>query len=479
MAAQPNLKRNVIYQVFYQIFLVITPLITMPYISRVLGAEGLGATAWTASIATYFMTAATLGAAVYAPRQIARVRNNPEDLDREFSALLVIRLACFAIALVAYAIFLVFFDGANRALLAVQGLIIVGAAIDITWFFTGTENFGIVLLRNTLVRIATIAAIFLLVRRAEDFVTYAAILAAGVLLGNLSILPYARKHFRLIHIPLQVFRQHMRTLGILFLPVLGSAVVAITYRVLLGAMRGETEVGFAFAGEKIITIPLTLIFAVNTVIMPRIANLAANDETGLASKKILALSSRYLLMLGCGIAFGIWGVARTFVPVFFGSGFEPTAAVINAWAFIIPMSVVTNILSAQVMQPHHKDKEAAQTAIACLIIGLLAAAILIPRFAALGLVYSLIIVEVVRLVGYGWASRNVARIPDIVKVGWVFPIFGALMFGAVCYLGRVLPLGATTLVIQIGAGVMIYGVICLIYLLKVKDPFATRWLARR
>ncbi len=180
----PSLKKNVLYQSLYQVLLLLAPLVTAPYVSRVLGPEGVGLYSWTLSIAQYFVLLAMLGITNHGARTIARVRGDREQLNREFSDLLAVHLVISALALVAYVAFVVGFVEQNQVLFAAQGLWIVAAALDLNWFFSGIEQFGLLVVRNTIVKVAMIVAIFTFVRQPEDLWLYVTIFALGTSWGT-------------------------------------------------------------------------------------------------------------------------------------------------------------------------------------------------------------------------------------------------------------------------------------------------------
>ncbi|WP_225422080.1 oligosaccharide flippase family protein [Lacticaseibacillus paracasei] len=175
--------KNYLWNVSYQIFVIIVPMITMPYISRVLGPHGVGVNSFTNSIVQYFVLFGGLGLGLYGNREIAYVRDNKKQLSKEFWELLILRTVTMTSSLVIY-IIMAYNWREYRGYLFIQSIQIIAAIIDISWFFMGIENFRITVLRNLLVKSISVICIFLFVKSRNDTGIYIAILALSTLFGN-------------------------------------------------------------------------------------------------------------------------------------------------------------------------------------------------------------------------------------------------------------------------------------------------------
>ena len=165
---EKSIKRNYVYNVVYQVLAIIVPIITMPYVSRVLNAEGIGLYSYGSSIASYFVLAATLGTTVFGQRAISYVQGDIEARSRAFWELFIFRLISTAIALAAYAAVFFAFLKDNGTMYLILALNVVNVATDISWFFQGIEEFGKIVIRNVVFRILNHAAIFIFIKTASD-----------------------------------------------------------------------------------------------------------------------------------------------------------------------------------------------------------------------------------------------------------------------------------------------------------------------
>ena len=152
----PSLRRNIVYQFLYELLIVFIPLFTIPYVSRVLGAENIGLFSYTYAVANYFVLFANLGIKNYGSRTIAMVRNNKEELNRNFSEILSIHIIFSIIVIFVYLVLLFFFVEDNLVIFLIQSIYVFAAVFDINWFFFGIEKFKLTVGRNTLVKILSV-----------------------------------------------------------------------------------------------------------------------------------------------------------------------------------------------------------------------------------------------------------------------------------------------------------------------------------
>ena len=152
------------YNVVYQILLIILPLITTPYISRVLGSEGLGTYTYTYTIANYFMLAAMLGVKNYGNRSVAAVRENRTVLSRVFWEIYGLQFLCSVLALIVYICYALTEDSVYRLVALIQGIYVFSGMLDISWLFFGVEKFKITVTRNIVIRVIDLLCVFIFVK---------------------------------------------------------------------------------------------------------------------------------------------------------------------------------------------------------------------------------------------------------------------------------------------------------------------------
>ncbi|ACZ31918.1 polysaccharide biosynthesis protein [Xylanimonas cellulosilytica DSM 15894] len=464
----PSLKKNVLYQSVYQILVLLAPLVTAPYVSRVLGPEGVGLNSWTFSVAEYFVLVAMLGIANHGARTIARVRGDRERLNREFSDLLFVHVLVSALAVVAYLVFVLAFVEGNRTLFAIQGLWIVAAALDLNWFFSGIEQFGVIVARNTVIKLATIISIFVFVRGPGDLWVYVAILALGALLGQASVWPFVTAHITYRRPVWASAITHIRPLLVLFAPVVAVSFYRITSRVMLGAMTSEAQVGFYANAEKIIGIPLGLIGAFAAVMLPRMSNLVASGNEG-DVKRLMSTSFRYVWLVGTALTFGLAGIGLELAPLFFGEDFAATGPLIVGMAVTIPFMAFSSVIRAQCLIPRSLDKKFTASLFCGAIVSVIANLVLIPRLEAVGAVIAIVLAEITVCVVQMISVRDLLPIGQYVRLGAFFLVAGIAMFLSVRGIAAIMESGVAMIVVQIVVGAAVYSTASAVYLWRVKD----------
>ena len=220
------------------------PLITSPYISRVLGAEAIGIYSYTYSIAYYFVMFAMLGISNYGNRLISSVRDNRELLNKEFSSLFCVHVIISSFVLLFYFFYCIIIVNGNEKLYAIiQGMFVASAVFDVNWFFFGLEEFKLSVTRNTLIKFISFICIFLFVKKREDLYIYCFIMAAGILGGQIAIWPVMRRYVSFVKFGKHDLMKHVKPLLVLFIPVLAVSMYKIMDKVMLGQMDTKRSLG--------------------------------------------------------------------------------------------------------------------------------------------------------------------------------------------------------------------------------------------
>ena len=309
------------YNVVYQILLIILPLITTPYISRVLGSEGLGTYTYTYTIANYFMLAAMLGVKNYGNRSVAAVRENRTVLSRVFWEIYGLQFLCSALALIVYICYALTEDSVYRLVALIQGIYVFSGMLDISWLFFGVEKFKITFTRNNVNRVIDIRFVFIFLKERSDLWKYALIMTLGTLCSQGYLWLYVRKLVDWYRPKLCALKKHIIPELILFIPIIAVSLYTMMDKVMLGQMSTMSEVGYYEGASKILNIPTGVITALGTVMLPRMSNLAAKGKTR-ESGQYIRQSMIFAMFLAAGMMFGIAGIAEDFVPLFLGEEYE-------------------------------------------------------------------------------------------------------------------------------------------------------------
>lgn len=460
---QPSLKKNYMYRVFYEILILITPFITTPYVSRVLGADGIGVYSYTHSIIMYFMLFGALGTVGYGTREIARVRDDKYVSSKLFWEIELITVFTSGICIIAW-VFVIIFSTKYRLYYIALLPFLLSTMFDISWYFTGFEKVRNIVIRNSMVRIAGIILLFAFVKQKDDLLLYCFINSVTALLGNFSMWFYLPKMLVRVDFRELKFKHHFHETLIYFIPTIATSVYTVLDKTLIGVITGsEYQNGYYEQATKIINIVKSFVFAaVNSVMGARISYLFAEKRYDEIKRKI-ARSMNFIYLFAFGSMFGIVGIASKFVPVFFGDGYEPVVSLLYCMVPLVLIIGTSNCLGSQYFTPSGQRKRSAKVIVLGSAINLCLNLLLIPRFASYGATVASVIAELTIAVIYVSMSAGYITWRQLAAFSWKRLIAGIIMCGFVICSGRLLNLSSfAVIIIQVAVGVASYGVVLLI-----------------
>ena len=344
-----KLVKNFLWNMGYQVFVLLLPIITIPYVSRVLGPTGIGINAYTNSIVQYFILFGTLGLTVYGNREVAYQRDNSKKLSNIFWELTFFKLITTGIA-VAFYLGFVLVSGEYEIFYLIQGLFLLASAIDVSWFFQGLEEFKITVVRNTFVKVISLIMIFTMIRSKNDLWLYILILGASQLIGNITLLPYLSRY---VHQPIwgeMNFLRHVKPTIAMFVPQIASQVYLQLNKTMLGAFIGVEASGFYDNSDKIIKILLAIVTATGPVLLPHMAHsFARGDRKAVFTS--LSKSMHFILLLAFPMASGLAAVSPVFTRVFFGRKFEAVSVLLAIESLVIILVGISNAIGIQYLLP--------------------------------------------------------------------------------------------------------------------------------
>lgn len=451
-----SLGKNFLYNLTYQLLLLLLPLVTTPYISRVLGAGNVGIYTYTYTVANYFMLFAMLGVKNYGNRSIAAVRDDPERLRKTFWEIYGLQLICSAVVLAVYFGFVALFEAENRLIFLLQGLYVISGVLDISWLFTGLENFKITVSRSIVIKLLSLAAIFLFVRSADDLPIYTLIMALSTLLSQSYLWFYLRRYVKRFRPTLAGMFGHLRAELVLFVPVIAVSLYKMMDKIMLKQMSSYEQVGFYEGSDRILGIPLGVITALGTVMLPRMSNLAAKANTE-KSMRYIRNSLSFAMFLAVGMMFGISAIADDFVPLFLGDEYMPTAALLQVMAPTVLFIAWANVIRTQYLIPNQRDRSYIISVLLGAVVNIAVNLLLIPRMEAMGAVIGTVCAEAAVCISQTVMVRRQLDIRRYLIDTLPFLLPGAVMF---LLIGAVRTLFANSVsVIAVGAEILIGGAV--------------------
>ncbi len=473
--AQPDLKKNYIYRLTYELICFGVPLITTPYLSRVLGPNGVGTFSFSYSVIAWFIFVVLLGNAAYGTREIAMRRDKPEEYSPIFWEIEITTVISGICCLIIWGLVIILVPGYRIFFLALTPYLL-GEILNIAWFYTGLERLGVIVATSGLVKILGAVFIFLFIKDSEDVALYCFISAMTVLAANLSMWLLLPKFLMGGHINRKRIPGHFRNTLIYFVPSIATAVYTILDKTLIGIItKDHMQNGYYEQASRIIVVAKGFSFVVlNSVASARMSYLYAND----GSDKIrdgIRKSVDAMMFLGMGAVFGLIGVSHKLVPVFFGPEYAPTEPLIY---YLIPLIIImgiSNCLDQLYYLPLGKREESVRYVIAGTILNLILNICLIPVWRAKGAAVATVLSESFIVVLYFFNCKGYLKLKDIWTCAYKRIIAGLVMAVAVRALGELSINGIVLLGLQIVSGALIYIVI----LLVLKDSFLKNLLIRR
>ena len=478
MAKAPSVRKNYIYNLIYQVMTLITPFITTPYISRVLGADGTGVQSYTNSVVQYFAILAALGTASYGQREIARHRDDMKDRSRLFWEIEILCGATTAACLLIW-LFVIGFAREYRPYYIVLTMTLTAVAFDISWFFGGLEQYSLIVLRNTAVKLVGIAMLFLFIRKKEDLLLYVALTAATGLLGNISMWGYLKGQvekpvLRELH-PLR----HLKETLVYFIPTIATSVYTILDKTMLGWFSGEdkSQNGYYEYATGFVNMAKILIMSFNAVMSARMSYLFGNGRMEEIHQRIRE-SLDFVLLMAMPIMLGLAGIAAQFIPWFLGSGYLPVTFLMYVCSPLVLVVGLSDCIGSQILTPGGKRAQSGKVIVAGAVVNACLNFLLIPHFQASGAAAASVTAECFITALYLWLGRDFIKLKMLVTYGWKRLFAAVVMLGAVVWTGQFLEqvrgLGPITTFIQIGTGAAVYFVV----LLAMRDSFLYHYLGK-
>lgn len=463
-----NYKKNYIYNLLYSVLTMILPLVTSPYISRIIGANGLGIYSYNYTIAVYFSNFSLLGINFYGNREIAKIKDDIKKRNEIFSEIYTMQLITSFFVAILYIIYIICFLHENRLVAIIMILQIVSPIFSVNWFFNGMEMFKITVTRNVIIKILTVCAIFLFVRNRADLWIYALIMSFSTLFSE-GYLFFLVPRYAKYQLPsIKTVWNHFKPNIILFIPILSVSVYRSMDKLMLKWLVDYDQVGYYTNAEKIINVCLACVTALGQVMLPKMTNILSN---GMKEQFYLLLSKslKFVNIITSAMMFGLFGVADLFVPIFFGSGYMACVPLIRLLSIDLVLLAWGNVLKTQYLIPKEQDSLYIKSVLYGAIINFCLNILLIPILKAQGATIATICAEMISLIIIISHLKTEIKFTKDIRNAIPYIIFGILMYCVVRNINFVTLGILSNLIIRISVGAIIYIIICLIYWKNSKD----------
>lgn len=455
-----SVAKNYVYNLIYQLLTIITPLITTPYIARILGAKNNGIYGYTMSIVTYFILFGSLGVAMYGQREIAYVQDDRKKQTNIFWEVNIIKLVSYSISMIVF--YLLFcIDGQYSAYYKILLIEMVANLIDISWFFQGNEDFKKTVLRNLIVKSIGLVCIFLFVKSRNDLWIYFLIFVLADLIGNLSLWLYLPKCLDKRKNKVKL-KKHLKSIILLFLPQIAIQIYAVVDKTMIGKLTNNlSEVGYYDQAQKIVRALLLVVGALSSVMCSRIANAYSRNKNE-EIRKYMLQSINMVFLIAIPAIFGIFALSDTLVPIYFGPGYDKVIPILNLTSIILIVIGLNNVTGMQYLIQVKKQNVFTFSVVVGAIVNVILNIVFINMFGTIGAVYASVAAETIILLIQLHYTNDYIRLKDILTSLTKYLISGLIMFLLVRFLFLKLKPNLYSFLIELIVGAISYIAILLI-----------------
>lgn len=468
MESNPSIKKNYMYSMAYQLLIMILPLITAPYLSRVVGAEGTGIYSYTYAIAQYFVYFAMLGISNYGNRSIAKVRDDKMLRDYTFSSIYQLQIFTSLLVIIVYLFYCFICVRENRNIALLQSFFVISAIFDISWLFFGMENFKVTVTRQILVKIGSAICIFMFIKSPADLWKYTLILSFGVLISQIYLFINVKTYVSFSFVSIKKSFFHLKSVLVLFIPIIATSIYRVMDKVMTGALSNMAEVGYYENADKLITTCLGVVGSLGAVMLPKMTNLVAKGDIK-KQQEYLLKSIEVTMFIAFAISFGIYSVADMFVPFFYGTTFLPSITITKILSISVPFISWANVVRMQYLIPNEKDKIYVSSIVIGAISNVIINYALIPKFQANGAAIGTLCAEAIVMLVQTIASYKQIKVSKFIRKSIPFLVNGITMLCLIRAISCLMDNTVFAMLLKIGIGGLWYLSCSFVYFYYIKN----------
>lgn len=466
-----SIKANYIFNLINSISQLLFPLITFPYASRIMMADGIGQVQFFSSIISYISLFTCLGIPMYAIREVAKVRGDAVKMSTTTVEILLLHAMLTILGYVAVAVICmtVYEVQTNIPLFLILSATIFFTAIGCEWFYQGIEDFKYVAIRGIVVKIISIVLLFLLVKTKEDILWYGAYTVFGILGGNIFNFIRLRKYVNRNIIDLHSLHplRHLKPAIHIFAFNVITSIYLQLNTVLLGFLKDVAAVGYFTAATKLMYMTMSVSNSLGSVMMPRASNLIAENKMD-EFRNVVQKSYDFIIAISIPLAIGLIFTSKSAVLLLSGDGFYPAILSSQIVAVNIISIGISGVMGIQILYPLGKINIVIFCTFLGAIINIIANILLIPDYGHYGIAVAFALTELIVAFSMYLIGKKYIPIQLLKRQHLNYLISGALMGIALFIIAEQNYSNIVTLISMLLVGVLVYG-ICLMAL---HDPIS-------
>ena len=405
-----SLAKNAILNMFRTLMSMIFPLITYPYVTRVLQVENIGKINFTGSVVSYFSLIAGLGIGTYAIREGAALRQDKRKFEIFSNEIFTINVIS---SVVSYGLFLctLFFVidlHSYIPLILIQSIGIIVPAIGVEWLYSVYEDYEYITIRSIVVQLVSMALLFILVHNQSDYVLYAGITVFSSTAAYLFNFFHSKKYIKLRLTGSPNIKKHIKSIIVIFAMSVATTIYVNSDTTMLGFMAGDYYVGLYNAATKIYTVLKSLMAACILVSLPRLSNYLALGKYDEYSEKASSILNIFFTLL-LPIVVGVFMTAPQIISILAGKSFLDAIISLRILCISLFFSIIAVYMTNVVLLPLKEEKQIMYATFASAIINLLLNFAFIPLWKQTGAAITTAVAEVVVMIWQVYAYRNTER----------------------------------------------------------------------
>lgn len=445
--------KNYIYNLIQQVLLVVSPLITIPFLSRSLGAEGIGTYSYAFALTNYFTLVATLGCDVYGRREISYVKNSLKNRSKKFWSIQIIKTICTLLVSVAYIIFSL--NNPNKTLLLILVFHLINVPLNIGWFYQGTEKFKKITIRTIFLKLAELLFVVFCIHSKNDLIKYTFGSSFINFLTFFVLWLDIKNDIKFEKITLKDVKYDLKNCLQFFLPAIATSVYTLLDKTMLGILtRGYTENGYYEQAQKINIVLLRVVLSLGLVLLPQIAG-AFKKGNKKQVKDLVNKSGKYVFFISLPIALGLICISDNFVPWFFGNGYNKVSELLKLSGFILIVQGLDDVFGMQYLVNVGKQKQYIISIFSGALTNFIFNLILIPKFASAGAIIASFIGELVIVLIQMYYVKNNINLKRFFQQSKNY-VIASLSMLILIPLNNFLKVSILNTVIMTGLGMIIY-----------------------
>lgn len=385
MQKYKSVKFNFVMNFILTISNFIFPLITFPYASRILGAQGIGTVTFATSVITYFSMFGMLGIPTYGIRTCAKVRNDKEKLTKTVQEILLLNITVMIVSMILLFISVLIIDklAAKKFLYLIMSISLIFNVLGVDWLYKALEKYSYITVRSIIFKFISLILLFLFVKNPDDYVIYGAITMFAAVGSNALNFYNLRKLIDIKFSSNLDVKQHIKPIMTFFMLTVSTTIYVNVDTTMLGFIKGDTEVGFYTAAVKVKQILVSVVTSLGTVLLPRLAFYYSQNKLN-EFKELVKKAMSFVLLISIPLVVYFIIYAKESILFLSGHRFIPA---VYPMQLILPSVIfigMSNLMGIQILVPTGRERFVVHSTILGAIVDVAINVFTIPLFGASG-----------------------------------------------------------------------------------------------